>query len=50
MYKGYEKQGEVIQEKVQQLYLCLDRIEKLETELHQFREALKILYQDMNHE
>ncbi|XP_046584974.1 synaptonemal complex central element protein 2-like isoform X2 [Haliotis rubra] len=48
MFLGYEKSGGLIQEKLQKLYLCLDRIEKIESELHEFKEALKILYQDMH--
>ncbi|XP_071117299.1 synaptonemal complex central element protein 2-like [Haliotis cracherodii] len=48
MFLGYEKIGDLIQAKLQEFYMCLDRIEKIEAELHEFKEALKILYQDMH--
>ncbi|CAH1244185.1 SYCE2 [Branchiostoma lanceolatum] len=47
MYKTYETTGELMQEKLQELFAVLDRVAKLETELKQFRQALGMLYTDV---
>ena len=43
----YEKQGKVVQDKIQELFDCLNRIAKLEEELVQFRASLSVFYQDV---
>ena len=47
MFLTYEKEGKMIQDKLQELFATLDRIKKLEDELNQFKQALGILYQDV---
>lgn len=49
MFNVYEEHGKSIQVKLQQLYSTLDRIAKLEAELMEFRNALGMLYQDIQH-
>ena len=48
MFRLYDKKSSQIQIKIQELFAHLDRICKLETELQEFKQALQILYQDMN--
>jgi synaptonemal complex central element protein 2 len=44
----YERQGKVMEEKMQELMACLERIQKLDGELAEFRKALQLLYHDIN--
>ncbi|XP_060072319.1 synaptonemal complex central element protein 2-like [Ylistrum balloti] len=48
MFHVYEEQGKVVQEKLQELFAGLERIAKTEAELAEFREALRLLYTDIN--
>ncbi|XP_062574988.1 synaptonemal complex central element protein 2-like [Saccostrea cucullata] len=48
IHKVYERQGKIMEEKMQELMACLERIEKLEEELAEFRNALQLLYHDIN--
>ncbi|XP_061168086.1 uncharacterized protein LOC133177023 [Saccostrea echinata] len=48
IHKVYERQGRIMEEKMQELMACLERIEKLEQELAEFRNALQLLYHDIN--
>lgn len=48
MFQVYEKQGKLVQDKLQELFACLERIAKSEAELAEFREALRLLYTDIN--
>ncbi|KAK3091957.1 hypothetical protein FSP39_024000, partial [Pinctada imbricata] len=43
----YEKKGKCIEEKIQELFDCLNRIAKIEEELLQFRHSLQIFFQDV---
>ncbi|XP_057289493.1 synaptonemal complex central element protein 2-like [Hydractinia symbiolongicarpus] len=45
--KLYEKNNEVCQEKLQQLYAILGRINQLEQEMGAFKQSLKLLYTDV---
>ncbi|XP_013409639.1 synaptonemal complex central element protein 2 isoform X1 [Lingula anatina] len=47
MFDVYEEQGKILQVKLQNLFIILDRISKLEMELKQFRRALGMLYQEV---
>ncbi|ESP00711.1 hypothetical protein LOTGIDRAFT_158004 [Lottia gigantea] len=47
LFAVYDKQGKIVQDKIQQLFSIIDNISKLETELKEFKQALQILYQDM---
>ncbi|XP_035699869.1 synaptonemal complex central element protein 2-like [Branchiostoma floridae] len=47
MYQTYERTGARMQEKLQELFAVLDRVSKLEAELKQFRQALGMLYTDV---
>ncbi|XP_022247834.1 uncharacterized protein LOC111087020 [Limulus polyphemus] len=47
MYSLYEKTGNEIECKLQELSAILERISKLETELQEFRSAFDVLYQDL---
>ncbi|XP_078656590.1 synaptonemal complex central element protein 2-like [Branchiostoma floridae x Branchiostoma belcheri] len=47
MYKTYETTGELMQEKLQELFAVLDRVARLEAELKQFHQALGMLYTDI---
>ncbi|XP_076304000.1 synaptonemal complex central element protein 2-like isoform X2 [Tachypleus tridentatus] len=49
MYSLYEKTGNEIESKLQELSATLERISKLETELQDFRSAFDLLYQDLQH-
>ncbi|XP_048758576.1 uncharacterized protein LOC125668448 [Ostrea edulis] len=44
----YERQGKLMEEKMQELMARLERIGKLEQELAEFRKALQLLYHDIN--
>ncbi|XP_021350904.1 synaptonemal complex central element protein 2-like isoform X2 [Mizuhopecten yessoensis] len=48
MFHVYEKQGKEVQEKLQELFAGIERIAKTEAELGEFREALRLLYTDIN--
>ncbi|XP_069127508.1 synaptonemal complex central element protein 2-like [Argopecten irradians] len=48
MFQVYEEQGKVVQEKLQELFAGIERIAKTEAELAEFREALRLLYTDIN--
>ncbi|KAL9988811.1 hypothetical protein ACROYT_G003299 [Oculina patagonica] len=43
----YEKHSKTIQDKLQELFAVLERISKLESELMDFKQALGVLYNDM---
>ncbi|CAH3109941.1 unnamed protein product [Porites lobata] len=43
----YEKHSKIIQDKLQELFAVLERISKLESELMDFKQALGVLYNDM---
>lgn len=45
--KVYEKNNDICQEKLQQLYTILGRINQLEQEMLAFKQSLKILYSDV---
>ncbi|CAH3022726.1 unnamed protein product, partial [Porites evermanni] len=45
--KTYEKHSKIIQDKLQELFAVLERISKLESELMDFKQALGVLYNDM---
>ena len=47
MYQMYERNGKIMQSKLQELFATLDRIAKLEAELQQFKGALGALYTDI---
>ena len=47
MYQLYEHNGKIMQAKLQELFATLDRIGKLEAELQEFRNALGVLYSDI---
>lgn len=47
MFDIYEKQGKVIQTKLHKLVTALNRTAQLEGELHQFKQMLGLLYQDV---
>ncbi len=47
LYKMYDVQSQIVQQKLQVLYATLDRIERLENELREFKAALGSFYQDM---
>ena len=44
----YEKQSAIVQHKLQVLNNTLQRIDQLEAEMQQFKQALGILHADMN--
>ncbi|XP_033737209.1 synaptonemal complex central element protein 2-like [Pecten maximus] len=48
MFHVYEEQGKVVQQKLQELFAGIERIAKTEAELAEFREALRLLYTDIN--
>nr|XP_022317489.1 uncharacterized protein LOC111120806 [Crassostrea virginica]XP_022317490.1 uncharacterized protein LOC111120806 [Crassostrea virginica] len=48
IHKVYERQGKLMEDKMQELMACLGRIGKLEEELGEFRKALQLLYHDIN--
>jgi len=50
MFDNYEKQGKVIQAKLHELVSALNRTAQLESELHQFKQMLGLLYQDIHKE
>lgn len=47
-HKVYERQGKLMEDKMQELMARLEKIGKLEQELGEFRKALQLLYHDMN--
>ena len=47
MFTVYEDQSAAMQTKLAELFAALDRIEKLNSELHSFKQALGCLYQDV---
>ena len=48
LFKMYEKQSAIVQEKLQELNETLQRIDQLESEMQEFKQALGMLYVDMN--
>ena len=48
LFKMYDKQSAIVQHKLQVLNNTLQRIDKLEAEMQQFKQALGMLYADMN--
>ena len=48
MYHIYEKHGKVFNDKVQELFECLERIAQLEQELAQFKQDLTTFCHDMD--
>ncbi|KAL8617972.1 hypothetical protein ACOMHN_058056 [Nucella lapillus] len=48
MYSTYEKQGTMFNERVHELYACLERIATLETELAQFKQDLTSFCQEID--
>ncbi|XP_071495221.1 synaptonemal complex central element protein 2-like [Diadema antillarum] len=49
MYQVYEANGKTIQSKLQELFSTLDRVASIEEELDHFKEALGLLYTDIQH-
>ncbi|KAL5022113.1 hypothetical protein ScPMuIL_001268 [Solemya velum] len=47
LFHVYEEQGKMVQDKLQTLFAGLDRISKVEGELTQFKQALQMLYRDL---
>lgn len=48
LFKMYDKQSAIVQHKLQVLNNTLQRIDKLEAEMQQFKQALGMLHADMN--
>ncbi|KAH3696132.1 synaptonemal complex central element protein 2-like [Dreissena polymorpha] len=48
MYQSYEAQSAMVDQKLQELFACLDTISATEAELNTFRGSLKNLYQEMH--
>ena len=48
LFKMYEKQSAIVQEKLQELNATLQQIDELESEMLEFKQALGMLYVDMN--
>lgn len=48
IHKVYERQGKLMEDKMQELMARLEKIGKLEQELGEFRKALQLLYHDIN--
>nr|XP_054764737.1 synaptonemal complex central element protein 2-like [Lytechinus pictus] len=47
MYRVYEKSGKDMQPKLQEFFATLDRVAAIEEELNHFKEALGVLYTDI---
>ena len=48
VYEIYGKKGRKIESMLQEVYATLERISKLEGELHDFKKALGMLYQEVH--
>ncbi|KAH3888532.1 synaptonemal complex central element protein 2-like [Dreissena polymorpha] len=48
MYQSYEVQSALVDQKLQELFACLDKISATEAELQTFRQSLKNLFQEMH--
>ncbi|XP_071952938.1 synaptonemal complex central element protein 2-like [Antedon mediterranea] len=48
MFQCYERNGQIMQEKLQTLFATLERIHKIEQEMEQFKQALGIFYKDIH--
>ena len=48
MYHAYENHGKVFNDRVQELFECLERVAKLERELAQFKQDLTTFCHDMD--
>lgn len=48
LYRIYETHNSQVDQKLQDLFACLDNIAAAETELENFRESLRKLYQEMH--
>ncbi|XP_053394082.1 uncharacterized protein LOC123525181 isoform X2 [Mercenaria mercenaria] len=48
LYQTYDAHNLQVDKKLQELFACLDNIAATETELENFRESLRKLYQEMN--
>jgi hypothetical protein len=48
MFQVYENQGKLIQGKIQELYVILDRISMLETKIQDCKQALQGLCHEFN--
>jgi len=50
LYQTYDKQSALVDQKLQELFSVLDNITATETDLQNFRQSLRNLYQDIHEE